>query len=60
MTDWHRRREKRKNGVFGNTRASQRNKHPNRTDDCGFSPYFDDTSTGRDIAAKKIRAGGRH
>jgi 5-methyltetrahydropteroyltriglutamate--homocysteine methyltransferase len=26
------------------------------TDDCGFSPFADDTSTARDIAFKKIRA----
>jgi 5-methyltetrahydropteroyltriglutamate--homocysteine methyltransferase len=26
------------------------------TDDCGFSPFFDDTSTSRDIAFEKIRA----
>jgi 5-methyltetrahydropteroyltriglutamate--homocysteine methyltransferase len=26
------------------------------TDDCGFSPFADDTSTGRDIAFSKIRA----
>ena len=26
------------------------------TDDCGFSPFEDDTSTGRDIAFAKIRA----
>ena len=26
------------------------------TDDCGFSPFEDDTSTGRDVAFAKIRA----
>jgi 5-methyltetrahydropteroyltriglutamate--homocysteine methyltransferase len=26
------------------------------TDDCGFSPFFDDTSTSRDTAFAKIRA----
>jgi 5-methyltetrahydropteroyltriglutamate--homocysteine methyltransferase len=26
------------------------------TDDCGFSPFADDTSTSRDIAFEKIRA----
>jgi 5-methyltetrahydropteroyltriglutamate--homocysteine methyltransferase len=26
------------------------------TDDCGFSPFADDTSTSRDIAFAKIRA----
>ena len=26
------------------------------TDDCGFSPFGDDTSTGRDTAFAKIRA----
>jgi 5-methyltetrahydropteroyltriglutamate--homocysteine methyltransferase len=26
------------------------------TDDCGFSPFADDTSTARDIAFAKIRA----
>ena len=26
------------------------------TDDCGFSPFADDTSTARDIAFRKIRA----
>ena len=26
------------------------------TDDCGFAPFADDTSTARDIAFKKIRA----
>ena len=26
------------------------------TDDCGFSPFGDDTSTSRDIAFAKIRA----
>jgi 5-methyltetrahydropteroyltriglutamate--homocysteine methyltransferase len=26
------------------------------TDDCGFSPFFDDTSTSRDVAFAKIRA----
>src|SRR5207247_4230129 len=26
------------------------------TDDCGFSPFADDTSTGRDVAFEKIRA----
>ena len=26
------------------------------TDDCGFSPFADDTSTARDIAFSKIRA----
>lgn len=26
------------------------------TDDCGFSPFGDDTSTARDIAFEKIRA----
>jgi len=26
------------------------------TDDCGFSPFADDTSTSRDIAFKEIRA----
>ena len=26
------------------------------TDDCGFSPFFDDTSTTRDTAFAKIRA----
>jgi 5-methyltetrahydropteroyltriglutamate--homocysteine methyltransferase len=26
------------------------------TDDCGFSPFADDTSTSRDIAFQKIRA----
>jgi 5-methyltetrahydropteroyltriglutamate--homocysteine methyltransferase len=26
------------------------------TDDCGFSPFFDDTSTSRDTAFEKIRA----
>ena len=33
------------------------------TDDCGFSPFGDDTSTSRDIAFAKIRArvdGHRH
>jgi PAS domain S-box-containing protein len=29
------------------------------TDDCGFSPFFDDTSTSRDVAFAKIRAGHR-
>jgi 5-methyltetrahydropteroyltriglutamate--homocysteine methyltransferase len=26
------------------------------TDDCGFAPFADDTSTSRDIAFEKIRA----
>jgi methionine synthase II (cobalamin-independent) len=26
------------------------------TDDCGFAPFADDTSTARDIAFRKIRA----
>jgi 5-methyltetrahydropteroyltriglutamate--homocysteine methyltransferase len=26
------------------------------TDDCGFSPFAEDTSTSRDIAIEKIRA----
>jgi 5-methyltetrahydropteroyltriglutamate--homocysteine methyltransferase len=26
------------------------------TDDCGFSPFADDTSTARDVAFAKIRA----
>jgi 5-methyltetrahydropteroyltriglutamate--homocysteine methyltransferase len=26
------------------------------TDDCGFSPFADDTSTSRDVAFEKIRA----
>lgn len=26
------------------------------TDDCGFSPFADDTSTARDLAFAKIRA----
>jgi 5-methyltetrahydropteroyltriglutamate--homocysteine methyltransferase len=26
------------------------------TDDCGFSPFADDVSTGREIAFSKIRA----
>jgi 5-methyltetrahydropteroyltriglutamate--homocysteine methyltransferase len=26
------------------------------TDDCGFSPFADDTSTDRDIAYEKIKA----
>jgi 5-methyltetrahydropteroyltriglutamate--homocysteine methyltransferase len=26
------------------------------TDDCGFSPFADDTSTSRDIAFEKVRA----
>ncbi|MEP6943406.1 MAG: 5-methyltetrahydropteroyltriglutamate--homocysteine methyltransferase, partial [Betaproteobacteria bacterium] len=26
------------------------------TDDCGFSPFSDDTSTSRDVAFEKIRA----
>ena len=30
--------------------------HLGSTDDCGFSPFGDDTSTSRDIAFAKIRA----
>ena len=30
--------------------------HLGSTDDCGFSPFGDDTSTSRDIAFDKIRA----
>jgi 5-methyltetrahydropteroyltriglutamate--homocysteine methyltransferase len=30
--------------------------HLGTTDDCGFSPFFDDTSTSRDTAFAKIRA----
>jgi 5-methyltetrahydropteroyltriglutamate--homocysteine methyltransferase len=26
------------------------------TDDCGFAPFMDDTSTSRDVAFAKIRA----
>ena len=30
--------------------------HLGTTDDCGFSPFADDTSTSRDVAFEKIRA----
>jgi methionine synthase II (cobalamin-independent) len=30
--------------------------HLGSTDDCGFAPFGDDTSTSRDIAFAKIRA----
>ena len=37
-------------------RRTARRSHLGTTDDCGFSPFADDTSTSRDVAFEKIRA----
>jgi len=44
--------------IFGSLEAAKftRIGQPGTTDDCGFSPFFDDTTTSRDTAFRKTLA----